>query len=72
MAGMTANVKERLGTFTERLDSLEEGLRERTVQLVGDDLALRMRRYERVSQEFSKFFESEILSNIIDQKVDTH
>ena len=31
IAGMTASVKEKLGTFKERLDSLEEGLRERTV-----------------------------------------
>ena len=39
-------------------------------KIISDDIDKRMKRYERVANDFAKFFNQDLLQNILEKKVD--
>lgn len=57
----------------KKLRQFEENRREFLGDIVKSELAIRMRKYDKVHKEFSRFFETPVLQDVLDAKVDqTH
>jgi hypothetical protein len=53
-----------------QFDSLNNKLESKVLKVVKDDLSTRMHKYEKVTNDFAKFVDSDLLSKILDTKVD--
>ena len=52
------------------VNSLREMRQDAIHKIISDDIDKRMKRYERVANDFAKFFNQDLLQNILEKKVD--
>lgn len=52
------------------VNSLREMRQDAIHKIISDDIDKRMKRYERVANDFAKFFNQDLLQKILEKKVD--
>lgn len=52
------------------VNNLREMRQDAIHKIVSDDIDKRLKRYERVANDFAKFFNQDLLLNILEKKVD--
>jgi hypothetical protein len=52
------------------VNNLREMRQDAIHKIVSDDIDKRLKRYERVANDFAKFFNQDLLQNILEKKVD--